>query len=95
MTKPKGTNRKKVRAFCFAHFQKGGADHEQKKETADLAEALRRQSRSRGRTEESQAERKDIKKSNVEADPERKNPPPLHQSRNVGELFERANRPDR
>lgn len=22
MTKPKGTNRKKVRVFCFAHYQK-------------------------------------------------------------------------
>ena len=52
MTRPKGTNCEKVRAFCFAHFRKGGSAHEQKKETADLAGVICRQGRSRGGIEE-------------------------------------------
>lgn len=86
MTKPKGTNREKVRAFCFAHFRKGGSAHEQKKETADLAGALRRQGRSRGGIKESQTKGKNSGTSDFQADPQRKNTPSLHQNRDVGEL---------
>lgn len=57
-----------------------------KKETADLAGALRRQGRGRGGIEESQAKGKDAAASAYQADTQRQNAPTLYESRHVGEL---------
>ena len=64
----------------------GGISHEQKKEAADLAGALRRQGRNRERIEESQTKGKDFAEPDLQANPKRQNPPTLHESRYVGEL---------
>lgn len=86
MINPKGINRKKLVPFVLLILRKGVRDHEQKKETADLAGAVCRQGGSRGRAAESQAKGKDFAEPDFQADPKRQNPPPLYQSRYVGEL---------
>ena len=81
MTKPKAINRKKLVAFVLPIIRK---------EKLPMSEELEKL-----RHKQYVAERKLTAERAETADQKRKNTSALHSCRNVGDLFERADRPDR
>ena len=86
----KGDQPQKVGRFCFAHYQKGEVVHERRIGKAETQTVC-----CGAQADRSQAQGKAIAERAETADQKRENPSALHPCRNVGDLFERANPPDR
>ena len=90
MTKPKATNRKKLVAFVLPIIRKA------KLPMSEELEKLRHKAVCCGaEADRSQAQGDTIAERAETADQKRENPLVLQPCRNVGNLFEKADRPDR